>query len=89
MSEFGDILGAFKNMKRDRLGHVSEQQPRGKVPDIAESKDEIIDVINAMRVMNGQNALTEEDIEQQRSEINSTATRISENGINAYAKLVK
>ena len=91
MNEFGNIMDAYKSMKRSKTGKIEKYQPRGSASPLTENgKDEIIELINATRKMNNQSELTESDIEKQREVIDENApTRITSQGVQSYAKLIK
>ena len=96
MGEFNDILNALNGMKRDKMGRITETQPRGSAPKLEESKEEILDIMNGIRKMNGQAVINEsaDDLQSlyettdpvQKENPNS---RITEAGVMAYAKLIK
>ena len=91
MGEFGNIMDAYKSMKRTKTGKIQEHQPRGSASPLTEDgKDEIVELINATRKMNGQSELTETDIENQRVLVDENApARITEQGVLNYANLLK
>lgn len=91
MSEFNDVMNAYTSMARTKTGKIQEHQPRGSASPLTEGgKDEIVELINATRKMNGQAELTESDIAKQREvEDDNAPARITEQGVMNYANLIK
>jgi hypothetical protein len=88
-SEFGNILGAYASMTRSKIGRVEEAQPKVEHPTFTEKKDEIVDIINAVRSVNGQAPITEESVNEDNAERVKKMEEKSIRMIDIYADSIK
>ena len=89
MNDFGNILNAYSTMSRTKTGRVEEKQTKIAHPDFKDKKDEIIDIMNAVRSVNGLSNITEESIEADNVLKREKMTENSRKMIDIYARSIK
>jgi aminoglycoside phosphotransferase (APT) family kinase protein len=87
--DFGNILSAYSGMTRSKTGRVEEAQPKIEHPTFNETKDEIVDIMNAIRSVNGQPAITEESVNENNAERSKKLEEKSKRMIDIYASSIK